>query len=206
MKTGILLSIIFALLTSTTATADILCAKKNQSVNRSKIDLSSAIRVVKQNKCPSGYKILLDTNSLKGDQGSQGIQGIQGVKGNTGLPALSRSTCQKRQEQFTKVTDQTQRSYNISKTCNSGEYAYTFKIEGTIAFSNDWSIDGDSSDAGSSNAYAIGDAELRLGSKVYDDLFLIGYKQNSDFSNYTTITGSLTETYDVTLICCLLGD
>lgn len=68
---------------TTNAEADLLCVKSSQAVSKSKVALSSAIKV-SASKCPSGFSAVLNTNSFKGEKGDDGAQGLKGDKGDTG--------------------------------------------------------------------------------------------------------------------------
>lgn len=163
MKTPIL-GILFSLLLTlpVTSNADVICAKKSQSVSKNKFAFSSAIKVAA--KCPSGYVAILDTASFKGERGETGPSGPQGQRGETGqtgltgsqgpigltgatgaqgdpgLPALAHSTCQKRHHQFNfTINDANRQSGDLTLSCNDGEYAHFVKYESQVGCSNDWS-------------------------------------------------------------------
>ena len=155
----------------------------------------------------------------QGLQGGQGPQGGPGAKGDAGLPAIGHSTCQKRTQQFVDVITSANRNNTISKSCAAGEFAYAAKVDVSYSYSNDWVQDigggPDSYLAGQSgtfdnlNIMGEGGTILRETPNIYDSdgLFLKGYQAVfGSFSDYQSISGSLTYTYDVTLTCCLLGD
>lgn len=214
------------------ANADVLCAKKSQSVSKNKFSFSSAIKVA-SDSCPSGYSEVLNTSSFKGDTGAtgatgskgdtgnigltgaQGLQGIQGPAGATGpqgapgTPALSNSTCRKAQQQFVNVFTNSNRTYSgVSLSCNAGEYAHAIRIYVTTEFSSDYSLDSSTSNAGTIVEGFEGVPSPN--NEIFDsqELFTIGYEEPSEdhFDPSSIVTGSETFTKDITIICCLLGE
>lgn len=211
------------------ANADVLCAKKSQSVSKNKFSFSSAIKVA-SDSCPSGYSEVLNTSSFKGDTGATGATGSKGDTGNTGptgaqgiqgpagatgpqgvpgTPALSNSTCRKAQQQFVNVFTNSNRTYSgVSLSCSAGEYAHAIRIYVTTEFSSDYSLDSSTSNAGTTIEGFEGVPSPN--NEIFDsqELFTIGYEEPSEdhFDPSSIVTGSETFTKDITIICCLLGE
>ena len=209
--------IFLACLCTINANADVLCAKKSQSVSKNKISFSSAIKVA-SNSCPPGYSEVLNTSSFKGETGATGATGLKGDTGNTGpqgpqgipgTPALSSSTCRKAQQQVVNVFTNSNRTYSgVSLSCNAGEYAHAIRIYSTSEFSSDYSLDSSTSNAGTTVEGFEGVPSPN--NEIFDsqELFTIGYAEPSEdpFDPSSIVTGSETFTKDITIVCCLLGD
>jgi hypothetical protein len=73
---------IFLMVAISPSYAQVLCVRKSQSLSKSKVPLSSAIRVAA--RCPAGFVRVLDTATFKGQAGNTGPQGPRGATGPTG--------------------------------------------------------------------------------------------------------------------------
>jgi hypothetical protein len=92
--------ILLSLALFSSASADVLCVKKNQTVSKGHVALSSAL-IVSPTTCPSGFVTILDAANFKGEKGekgdagevgSQGAAGPQGPKGDKGASGATGPT------------------------------------------------------------------------------------------------------------------
>ena len=70
---------------TTTASADVLCAKKAMKASKKgKVAFSKGLTTATGSTCPNGYIVVLDTSIFQGPQGPTGAQGAKGDTGETG--------------------------------------------------------------------------------------------------------------------------
>ncbi len=88
MKYRTLLLLVFI---SSTASADLLCAKNVAKAKKGKVAFANNLQVTTDSTCPAGYSPVFDTEALrgeKGDKGDTGASGPTGPAGSNGMDGL----------------------------------------------------------------------------------------------------------------------